>query len=199
MSTTTTQSGLARARRGLAPGGSGGGSVNRKSKLSGQTKRTFFWLLLPSIVLLILINGYPLIYAGVQATHDGSLIDTGNFVGVDNFATVLSSPAFWKAAQFTLWFTIVGVFGSWLVGLGLALLLRTKIPAGGTFKVLLLLPWVVPIVVSSTAWNWLVATRTASSPPSSATSDSAHRCSSPTRTSPPSWSWSSRSGSASPS
>lgn len=132
--------------------------MNRKSKLSGQTRRTFFWLLLPSIVLLILINGYPLIYAGVQATHDGSLIDTGNFVGTDNFATVLSSPAFWKAAQFTLLFTIVGVFGSWLVGLGLALLLRTKIPAGGTFKVLLLLPWVVPIVVSSTAWNWLVAT-----------------------------------------
>ncbi len=158
MSSTTAQSGLARARRGLAPGGSGGGTLNRKSKLSGQTRRTFFWLLLPSIVLLILINGYPLIYAGVQATHDGSLIDTGNFVGFDNFATVLTAPAFWKAAQFTLWFTIVGVFGSWLVGLGLALLLRTKIPAGGTFKVLLLLPWVVPIVVSSTAWNWLVAT-----------------------------------------
>ncbi|MFH5879826.1 carbohydrate ABC transporter permease [Arthrobacter sp. NA-172] len=158
MSTTTAQSGLARARRGLAPGGPGGGSLNRKSKLSGQTRRTFFWLLLPSVILLVLIHGYPLIYAGVQATHDGSLIDTGNFVGVENFGHVLSSPAFWKAAQFTLWFTIVGVFGSWLVGLGLALLLRTKIPAGGTFKVLLLLPWVVPIVVSSTAWNWLVAT-----------------------------------------
>ncbi|WAH99362.1 carbohydrate ABC transporter permease [Arthrobacter sp. MMS18-M83] len=158
MSTTTAQSGLARARRGLAPGGPGGGSLNRKGKLSGQTRRTFFWLLLPSIILLVLIHGYPLIYAGVQATHDGSLIDTGNFVGVENFGHVLSSPAFWKAAQFTLWFTIVGVFGSWLVGLGLALLLRTKIPAGGTFKILLLLPWVVPIVVSSTAWNWLVAT-----------------------------------------
>ncbi|GAB3567144.1 sugar ABC transporter permease [Arthrobacter alkaliphilus] len=164
MSSTTAPSGLARARRGLAPGGSGGGprklneGLNRKSKLSGQTSRTFFWLLLPSVVLLVLIHGYPLVYAGVQATHDGSLIDTGNFVGVDNFATVLSSPAFWKAAQFTLWFTIVGVFGSWAVGLGLALLLRTKIPAGSTFKVLLLLPWVVPIVVSSTAWNWLVAT-----------------------------------------
>lgn len=164
MSSTTAQSGLARARRGLAPGGPGAGSLNRngnlnrKSKLSGQTRRTFFWLLLPSIILLVLIHGYPLIYAGVQATHDGSLIDTGNFVGVENFGHVLSSPAFWKAAQFTLWFTIVGVFGSWLVGLGLALLLRTKIPAGGTFKILLLLPWVVPIVVSSTAWNWLVAT-----------------------------------------
>ena len=46
---------------------------------------------------------------------------------------------------------MVGVFGSWAVGLALALLLRTRIPAGGIFKVLLLLPWVVPIVVSSTA------------------------------------------------
>lgn len=162
MSSTTAPSGLARARRGLAPGGSGGGSPqpgqNRKSKLSAQTSRTFFWLLLPSVVLLVLIHGYPLFQAGVQATHNGNLIQTGDFVGIENFQSVLASPAFWKAAQFTLLFTIVGVFGSWAVGLGLALLLRTKIPAGGTFKVLLLLPWVVPIVVSSTAWNWLVAT-----------------------------------------
>ncbi|MFP5312205.1 MAG: carbohydrate ABC transporter permease [Actinomycetes bacterium] len=158
MSSTTTQSSLARARRGIAPGGAGTIPGKRRSKLSAQATRTFFWLLLPSVVLLVLIHGYPLIYAAVQATHDGDLLQTGNFVGGQNFATVLSSPAFWKAAQFTLWFTIVGVFGSWLVGLGLALLLRTKIPGGGTFKVLLLLPWVVPIVVSSTAWNWLVAT-----------------------------------------
>ena len=160
MALTTAQTGLSRARRGVAPGGSGkpANTVNRKSKLSSQTRKTFFWLLLPSVVLLILIHGYPLIYAGIQATHNGSLLDTGEFVGLDNFATVLASEAFWKAARFTLIFTIVGVFGSWLLGLGLALLLRTKIPAGGTFKVLLLLPWVVPIVVSSTAWNWLVGT-----------------------------------------
>ena len=163
MSSTTAPSGLARARKGLAPGGPGGGSPNpgnqnRKSKLSAQTSRTFFWLLLPSVILLVLIHGYPLFQAGIQATHNGNLIQTGDFVGIENFQGVLASPAFWKAAQFTLLFTIVGVFGSWAVGLGLALLLRTKIPAGGTFKVLLLLPWVVPIVVSSTAWNWLVAT-----------------------------------------
>lgn len=157
MSSTTAQSGLARARRGVAPGGAGR-PANRTSKLGTQTRRTFFWLLLPSVALLVLIHGYPLVHAGVQATHDGSLIETGNFIGFDNFTNVLASPAFWKAAQFTLWFTIVGVFGSWAVGLGLALLLRTKIPAGNAFKVLLLLPWVVPIVVSSTAWNWLVAT-----------------------------------------
>ena len=157
MSSFTARTGLDRARRGVAPGGPGL-PENRKSKLSTQTRRTFFWLLLPSVVLLVLIHAYPLIYAGVQATHDGSLIETGHFIGGENFASVLSSQAFWKAARFTLLFTIVGVFGSWLIGMGLALLLRTKIPGNAVFKVLLLLPWVVPIVVSAAAWNWLVAT-----------------------------------------
>ena len=53
---------------------------------------------------------------------------------------------------------MVGVFGSWLVGLAIAILLKTRIPGKGVFKVLLLLPWVVPVVVSATSWNWLVAT-----------------------------------------
>ena len=124
----------------------------------GSKQRTLLFLLLPSIVMLLLINGYPFIYAAYQSARNGSLIDAGSFVGLGNYTDTLTSPAFWHAAQFTLIFTIVGVFGSWVVGLGLALLLRTRIPGGGFFKVLLLLPWVVPIVVSSTSWNYLVAT-----------------------------------------
>jgi len=123
-----------------------------------NAKFTLLLLVLPSLFLLVLINLYPFIYAFFQSLHDGSLIATGPFVGLQNYTDVLTSSAFWKAAWFTLIFTIVGVFGSWLVGLGLALLLRTKIPGRGTFKVLLMLPWVVPIVVSSTAWNYLLAT-----------------------------------------
>jgi len=156
LTTTTPAQALRRARKGIGAGG--GGPVSRKNKLTTQTGRTFASLIAPSVVLLLLINAYPIVYAAIQSVHDGSLLNTGPFVGLDNFAQVLGSDAFWKATRFTLLFTVVGVFGSWLVGMGLALLLRTKIPAGAAFKVLLLLPWVVPIVVSSTAWNWLVAT-----------------------------------------
>jgi multiple sugar transport system permease protein len=119
---------------------------------------TLLLLVTPSIVLLVLINAYPLVYGAIQSLHDGSLISSGNFVGLHNYTDTLTSPAFWTAIRFTLIFTIVGVFGSWSVGLGLALLLRTRIPGRGIFKILLLLPWVVPIVVSSTAWNYLLAT-----------------------------------------
>src|SRR5664280_368789 len=121
-------------------------------------QRTLLLLLLPSIVMLVLINAYPFVYAVFQSVRDGSLINTGTFVGLSNYTSTFTSVAFWSAAKFSLIFTIVGVFGSWVVGLGLALLLRTKIPGGGVFKVLLLLPWVVPVVVSATSWNYLVAT-----------------------------------------
>jgi multiple sugar transport system permease protein len=127
------------------------------------SRRTMATLVAPSALLLILINAYPIIYAGNQALHNGSLISDGPFVGLRNFSTVFHSPAFRDAVVFTVIFTIVGVFGSWLLGLGLALMLRS-VPAGGVFKVLLLLPWVVPIVVTSTSWNWLLATNSSPVP-----------------------------------
>ena len=155
--------GLANARRGV---GMSGGGPRRTPAPAGSRRRpvltartlTLLAFALPSVFLLVLINVYPVVYAFVQSLRDGSLIDAGPFVGGKNYVDVLTSPAFAQAVGFTVTFTLVGVFGSWLVGLGLALLLRTRIPAGGLFKVLLLMPWIVPVVVSATSWNWLVAT-----------------------------------------
>ena len=119
---------------------------------------TFVLFAAPSVLLLLLLNLYPLVYAAQQSLRNGDLVDAGRFTGLHNYATTLTSAAFWHAAGFTVVFTVVGVFGSWAVGLGLALLLRPGVPARGALKVLLLLPWVVPIVVSATSWNWLLAT-----------------------------------------
>ncbi|QDP94632.1 sugar ABC transporter permease [Microlunatus elymi] len=147
-----------KARRGVGVGtGARPVPPGKRNRLS-RNAVTLILLAAPSLFLLLLINLYPLLYAALQSVRDGTLIKTGDFIGLQNYADVLTDPAFWHAALFTLIFTITGVFGSWIIGLALAMLLRTKIPAGTLFKVLLLLPWVVPVVVSSTAWNWLVAT-----------------------------------------
>ncbi|MFT2690415.1 carbohydrate ABC transporter permease [Clavibacter zhangzhiyongii] len=109
----------------------------------------------------MLLNVYPVVYSFLQSLQQGTpstLPWETPFVGLQNYTDVLMSEQFRNATTFTIVFTVVGVFGSWLVGLALALLLRTRIPANGLFKVLLLLPWIVPVVVSSTSWNWLVAT-----------------------------------------
>lgn len=119
---------------------------------------TLLLFVAPSILFLLIINAYPVVYAAFQSFHDGSLLSSGPYVGLSNYTALFKDPIFWQAARFTLLFTVVGVFGSWLLGLSLALLLTLKIPAGSVFKVLLLLPWIVPVVVSTTSWNWLVAT-----------------------------------------
>jgi multiple sugar transport system permease protein len=129
-----------------------------------KTQATLLGLVAPSVLLLILINAYPFVYAAFQSVHDGSLITSGSYVGFHNYSTTLHDTAFWDSAKFTLLFTIVGVFGSWAVGLGMALFLRSDIPFRGTLKVLLLLPWVVPVVVSATSINYLVATDTSPMP-----------------------------------
>jgi multiple sugar transport system permease protein len=158
MSTRTAGQGLTRARKGVAVGGSGPPLGQRKVRRPGANLWTLLAFAAPSLLLLLLINLYPVIYAGYQSLRNGSLIAAGDFVGLKNYTRVLTEPDFWNAARFTLIFTLVGVFGSWLVGLALALLLKTRIPGKGVFKVLLLLPWVVPVVVTATSWNWLVAT-----------------------------------------
>jgi multiple sugar transport system permease protein len=139
-------------------GAGGSTSSGRRRKRLSSSRVTLVGLIAPSILLLTLINAYPFVYAAYQSVHNGDLINSGNYVGAKNYSTALSSDAFWQAARFTLLFTIIGVFGSWVIGLGLALLLRSDIPGRGVFKVLLLLPWVVPVVVSATSINYLVAT-----------------------------------------
>ncbi len=130
----------------------------RAARRFDVNRMTMLALVAPSVILLLLINAYPFVSAANQSVHNGSLISAGNFVGLHNYGSVLTSSTFWQAAEFTLIFTVVGVFGSWAAGLGMALLLQGNLPGRGLFKTLLLLPWVVPIVVSATSINYLVAT-----------------------------------------
>ena len=158
MTTESVIGALKRARSGVGNGGSGRPLGSRERRRTFSHSRTFLFFVLPSLILLLLLNVYPVIYAGLQSLRNGDLLSAGNFVGLHNYIAMVQTPAFWHATGFTVVFTLVGVFGSWSIGLALALFLRTRIPANGLFKVLLLLPWVVPVVVSATSWNWLVAT-----------------------------------------
>ncbi len=157
MAVDTVAQRVSKARRGVGVSGPGTPLPRKKRRLSPGAV-TLIAFAVPSLALLLLINLYPLLYAGWQSLRDGVLPAAGDFVGIKNYIDVLTSPEFWMRARFTVAFTIVGVFGSWIVGLAFALVLRTKIPGNTVFKVMLLLPWIVPVVVSATAWNFLVAT-----------------------------------------
>jgi multiple sugar transport system permease protein len=158
MSHQSALTGVARARKGVGAAGGGQRIPADGRRRTGGRALTLALFAAPSAALLALLTLYPLAYGLFQSVSNGTLISSGSFVGLQNYVRNLSSENFWHAALFTVIFTVSGVFGSWLIGLGLALLLRTRPPGAAIWKTLLLLPWTVPVVVSATSWNWLVAT-----------------------------------------
>lgn len=114
-------------------------------------------LLLPSLVLVAGILGYPLLSGLSQSLRDGTLLRPGSFVGLENYRDLLARPEFYRALSFTALFTAVSVVGSYLLGLGLALLLNLNVPGRGVFRVSLLLPWILPSVVSIICWRWMIS------------------------------------------
>lgn len=114
-------------------------------------------LLTPSVLLLVLVIAYPMAQGLYFSFTNGSLMKAGHFVGIDNYIKLLSSPAFYHSLQFSLIFAFFNILGCYVLGLGLALLMQKDMPGRALFRVLLLLPWIVPSLVSIVAWRWMVA------------------------------------------
>jgi multiple sugar transport system permease protein len=116
-----------------------------------------YLLLLPSVLLITLINIYPFATGFYYSLQNGTLLQSGDFVGLANFVQLFSMADFQNALRFSAFFALFSVFGSWVIGLGLALLLNLDIPARGFFRVALLLPWIIPSIVSIVSWRWLIS------------------------------------------
>ncbi|WP_246079577.1 carbohydrate ABC transporter permease [Paenibacillus piri] len=127
-------------------------------------KRTISWLpyhfLLPSIILIMMINVYPFLTGLMYSVENGSLLKAGDFIGLDNYAKLMTMPDFWHSLYFSSVFAVFSVIGSYAVGLGLALILNKDIIGRGFFRVALLVPWILPSVVSIVGWRWLIGDQT---------------------------------------
>jgi ABC-type sugar transport system permease subunit len=119
-----------------------------------------FLLLLPSALLIALINIYPFATGFYYSLQNGTLLQSGQFVGLANFVRLFTMPEFLNALRFSAIFAVFSVFGSWVVGLLLALLLNQEIPGRGFFRVALLLPWIIPSIVSIVSWRWMIGDQT---------------------------------------
>jgi len=118
-----------------------------------------YLLLLPSLTLICIIELYPFITGVSYSLHKGTLLGTGAFVGWDNYLHLFVSADFYHSLYFSLVFALFNVVFSYLIGLGLALFLNLDFPGRGFCRVALLIPWIVPAIVSIVSWKWLIADR----------------------------------------
>ncbi len=131
---------------------------------SGRTNRRVvswvpYFFLAPSIILLMAVIGYPFITGVRYSLMNGSLLQQGSLIWLSNYRALPSMPDFTHALIFSATFALFSVAGSYLLGLGLALLLDQDIPWRGLFRVALLVPWIIPSIVSIVSWRWIISDR----------------------------------------
>ncbi|MBF9066466.1 sugar ABC transporter permease [Streptacidiphilus sp. NEAU-YB345] len=126
-----------------------------------RRERLAQWMFIaPAGVYLLLFFGYPIVKNIVMSFQQYSITTfyTGAapFVGLQNYARVLSSDVFSQALLTTVLFTVGSIVGQFVVGLALALFFRRNFPLGRLLRSLLLLPWLLPLVASGTTWKWML-------------------------------------------
>jgi multiple sugar transport system permease protein len=114
--------------------------------------------ILPVALVIALFAIYPIIHA-IRMSFYQYLLTKPNqhpFVGLENFVDVITSYYFKESIQVTGIYTVAAVIGVIVYGLGVALLMNTKIRLSTPLKIVILLPWALPAVVSGLLWKWIL-------------------------------------------
>jgi ABC-type sugar transport system permease subunit len=113
---------------------------------------------LPVLAVIALFAIYPIIHAVRMSVYKYVLTRPNDhpFVGLGNFIEVVTSYYFKNSIQITAVYTVAAVVGVVVYGLGVALLLNSTIKLAGPLKIVILLPWALPAVVSGLLWKWIL-------------------------------------------
>ncbi|MDN3285115.1 sugar ABC transporter permease [Streptomyces thermocarboxydus] len=145
---TATAPPAAAPRKSAAPGPA-------RARLCRRLTRWGF--VAPAVVFMLLFFGYPLVRNVVMSFqhYTPKTFFTGEapFNGADNWSSVFQDALFGKALWHTLVFTAGSLLGQFCVGLALAVFFNRRFPLGGVLRSLILLPWLVPMVVSGVVWR----------------------------------------------
>jgi multiple sugar transport system permease protein len=111
--------------------------------------------MLPCAGLLLVFLTYPLglgIWLGFTDTRIGR---PGEWIGLENYVSLLQDDTYLTAVWWTFFYTFVATIGKFALGLWLALLLNHHLPFKSFLRAIILIPWIVPTVLSAIAFWWI--------------------------------------------
>ncbi|MFD1790354.1 carbohydrate ABC transporter permease [Ochrobactrum teleogrylli] len=141
------------------------------SDLRSQRIRSAWVFLAPTLFVLALVAGWPLLRTIYFSFTNASLtsLGTAEFVGFDNYLSwvtlksgrtvyrgLLADPAWWGAVWNTVKFTLLSVSLETVFGLIVALVLNANFPGRGLVRAAILIPWAIPTIVSAKIWHWML-------------------------------------------
>jgi multiple sugar transport system permease protein len=141
-----------------APAAAAAGAAPRRRRRLTAWRAAGFMIPVWAYVLCFYV--YPLVSnvkMGFQ-NYTVSSFYTGSapFVGFANYTAVFRNPEFVAVVVNTVLFTIGSLAFQFSIGLALAMFFRRVFPLNGVLRSLLLVPWLLPLVVSGTVWRWMM-------------------------------------------
>jgi len=142
-----------------------------KSDLSRERFRSALIFLVPMLVALAIVAGWPLARSIYFSLTNTSLTDLngGHWIGFSNYfrwrtldsgrivyGGVLLDPDWWNAVWNTLRFSFVSVLLETIIGMAVALALNAEFPGRGIVRAAILVPWAIPTIVSAKMWAWML-------------------------------------------
>jgi multiple sugar transport system permease protein len=133
-----------------------------------QVKRSSLWtrafesrhflgamFMVPAIAILILFLAYPLALGFWLGMTDTKIGGAGRYIGFQNFVSLSKDSVFWLSVFNTIFYTVAASAVKFAIGLYLALLLNERLPMKSMIRAIVLLPFVVPTVLSAIAFWWI--------------------------------------------
>jgi multiple sugar transport system permease protein len=127
----------------------------RLSLVRRHEARLAYALLLPTLLVILGLVAYPFVSAVYLSLQNKPVGARGHFVGLANYAELFRDEVFFQTVRNTIVYTAVGVSLKFVLGLTMALILNQKRRFNNVFRMLLFVPWAVPVIIAALNWRWI--------------------------------------------
>ena len=124
-----------------------------KEEFGNPERRTAYYMVLPSLLIIVLIAFFPILYGIALSLTDSTISGFGSFIGFENYTEMFQNPDFLEGFYNTVIFTVVSVTMEFLIGLGIALAINRAFRGRGLVRAAVLVPWAFPTVISAVMWR----------------------------------------------
>ena len=144
-----------RSGAGVVARSGAGGPLAALSAALDREATLGYVLVAPVIIILVALVAYPLLYAIQLSFMDKTIGTEGKFVGLQTILGLWDSNLYRQTLRNTIVFTAGATIMKVIVGFGVALLINEQFKGRKLVRAAILLPWIVPTVLSGMAWQWM--------------------------------------------
>lgn len=129
----------------------------RTHRMMRRTRLSIWLFIIPAIAYVLVFFAMPvfnnLVISFQEYTTATFYTGEAPWVGFDNYVSIVTSALFARLTWNTLIFTAASLAATFVIGLALALFFNKSFKLGGVLRSLILLPWLLPLVISSAVWR----------------------------------------------